>query len=188
MPSPSFLPVHSHCEGKKECGSSAPPTPPKASIPTVREEKGVCGGRSKGSLAFRFVCLCPAWSRPLLAAGAEEENWPCSLLLFAPLFFHPVPYKGGGWVEKGADETPSARRPVSGPLSPLLFARAVGGGRSRPSLGRGRRGSCAGVGRSAEQAPLPERGRGGLLPLPERGRRGLLPLPEQGRRWPALPA
>lgn len=30
VPSPSFLSAHSHCEGKKECGSSAPPTSPQS--------------------------------------------------------------------------------------------------------------------------------------------------------------
>ena len=54
-------------------------------------------------------------------------------------------------------------------LAPPLRA-CSGRGKSRPPLGRGRRGSCAGAGRSAEKAPLPERGKRGLLSLPERGR------------------
>ena len=78
------------------------------------------------------------------------------------------------------------KRPRQGGLLPARSrspsSRVQWAGEKPPPLDWGRRGSCAGAGRSAEKAPLPERGRGGLLSLPERGKRGLLPLPERGKR------
>ena len=169
---------HSHCEGRK------------------RSVWGAVQGISGLPICLPLPCLEPP------SFGSWRRRGKLALLaspVCSPPFFHPVPYKRGGDGWKRA----RMKRPRQGGLFPARSrspsSRVQWAGEKPPPLDWGRRGSCAGAGRSAEKAPLPERGRGGLLPLPEwgkrgllplpeRGRRGLLPLPEQGRRWPALPA
>lgn len=55
VPSPSFLSAHSHCEGKKECGSSAPPTSPQS-------QHSHCEGRKRSVWgAVQGISGLPIW-------------------------------------------------------------------------------------------------------------------------------
>ncbi len=183
---------HSHCEGRKRsvwgAAQGIAGLPICLPLPCL-EPPSFDSWRRRGKLALFASPVCPPFfpSSPLQGGG---DGWKRARM--------KRPRQGGLLCRKGAKlhyerqgeneclfgrrwgqrkrtiesirpQRPSARRPASGPLSLLLFARAVGGGKADPRSVGGEEAAVLAPGARRKKPPCPNGGRGVCSPCPNGG-------------------